>query len=112
MKEFKGCKNYTLISTETLEDVSSTAYTLVHDKTGARVVCVQNTDDNKCFMIGFKTPQSDATGVPHILEHSVLGGSDRYPVKDAMTEALPDNATEFDFIVPSSVWQFKDIKCK
>ena len=87
MREFKGCKNYTLISEEVLEDVSSTAYTLVHDKTGARVVCIQNDDDNKAFMIGFKTPQSDSTGVPHILEHSVLCGSERYPVKDAMTEA-------------------------
>ncbi len=95
MKEFKGCKNYTLISTETLEDISSTAYTLVHDKTGARVACVQNTDDNKCFMIGFKTPQSDATGVPHILEHSVLGGSDRYPVKDAMTEVSKGSLNTF-----------------
>ncbi|MBR4993482.1 MAG: insulinase family protein, partial [Lachnospiraceae bacterium] len=87
MKEFKGCKNYTLVSKEKLEDVSAVAYTLVHDKTGARVACIQNEDDNKCFMIGFKTPQSDSTGVPHILEHSVLCGSQKYPVKDAMTEA-------------------------
>ncbi|MBO4679935.1 MAG: insulinase family protein [Lachnospiraceae bacterium] len=95
MREFKGCKNYTLISKETLEDVSSTAYTLMHDKTGARVVCIQNEDENKSFMIGFKTPQSDSTGVPHILEHSVLCGSEKYPVKDALTEVSKGSLNTF-----------------
>ncbi|MBR6307007.1 MAG: insulinase family protein [Lachnospiraceae bacterium] len=95
MKEFKGCKNYTLIATEKLPDISSVAYTLKHDKTGARVVCILNDDENKGFMIGFKTPQSDSTGVPHILEHSVLCGSDRYPVKDALTEVSKGSLNTF-----------------
>lgn len=86
MKEFKGCKNYKLLATEVLDDISSTAYTLEHEKTGARVVLLENDDDNKGFIIGFKTPQDNSTGVPHILEHSVLCGSDKYPVKDAMTQ--------------------------
>lgn len=86
MSEFKGCKNYSIVATEELKDISTVAYTLVHDKTGARVVLLSNDDDNKAFMIGFKTPQDNSTGVPHILEHSVLGGSEKYPVKDAMTE--------------------------
>ncbi len=86
MKEFKGCKNYTLLATESLDDISTTAYTLEHVKTGARVVLLANDDENKGFIIGFKTPQDDSTGVPHILEHSVLCGSDKYPVKDAMTQ--------------------------
>ncbi len=86
MKEFKGCKNYTLIKTETLSDVGSTAYVLKHDKTGAGICLLANDDENKSFMIGFRTIPTDSTGVPHILEHSVLCGSERYPVKDAMTE--------------------------
>lgn len=86
MKEFKGCKNYTLLGREDLEDINSSAYTLVHDKTGAKIVLLANSDENKCFIIGFKTPPKDSTGVPHILEHSVLCGSEKYPVKDAMTE--------------------------
>lgn len=86
MREFKGCKNYTLVHTEELTDVDSTAYVLRHDKTGARVCLIANEDENKTFMIGFRTLPTDSTGVPHILEHSVLCGSDKFPVKDAMTE--------------------------
>ncbi|MBO4616409.1 MAG: insulinase family protein [Lachnospiraceae bacterium] len=95
MKDFKGCKNYTLVATEELPDISSVAYILVHDKTGARIACIANDDENKSFMIGFKTPQSDSTGVPHILEHSVLCGSERYPVKDAMTEVSKGSLNTF-----------------
>lgn len=86
MENFTGCKNYTLLEKEELSDVNITAYTLRHDKTGARVVLLSNDDENKTFIIGFKTPQENSTGVPHILEHSVLCGSEKYPVKDAMTE--------------------------
>lgn len=86
MKGFKGCKNYSLLNTEVLDDISTTAYTLEHEKTGARVVLLENDDENKGFIIGFKTPQDNSTGVPHILEHSVLCGSEKYPVKDAMTQ--------------------------
>lgn len=95
MTEFKGCKNYTLLSTEKLTDVDTVAYTLRHDKTGARVVLLSNNDDNKTFIIGFRTPQNDSTGVPHILEHSVLCGSDNYPVKDAMTEVAKGSLNTF-----------------
>ncbi|MCR5279051.1 MAG: insulinase family protein [Lachnospiraceae bacterium] len=95
MKEFKGCKNYTLINTEELKDIGATAYTLRHDKTGARVACIACDDDNKAFMIGFKTPQYESTGVPHILEHSVLCGSDKFPVKDAMTEVSKGSLNTF-----------------
>ncbi|MCR5310378.1 MAG: insulinase family protein [Lachnospiraceae bacterium] len=86
MKEFKGCKNYTVISKEELKDIGATGFVLRHDKTGARVVLLQCRDENKAFMVGFKTPQYESTGVPHILEHSVLCGSEKFPVKDAMTE--------------------------
>lgn len=86
MKEFKGCANYTLLYSEDLKDISSKAYVLKHNKTNARIALIQNDDDNKAFIAGFKTPQNNSTGVPHILEHSVLCGSEKYPVKDAMTE--------------------------
>lgn len=86
MRDFKGCKNYTLIGEEWLGDVASRAYVLKHDKTGARVCLISNDDENKTFVIGFKTIPHDSTGVAHILEHSVFCGSERYPVKDTMTE--------------------------
>ena len=84
--EDKEIKNYTLILKEELKDISSVAYVYEHNKTGARVSIISNDDKNKSFIIGFRTPQNDSTGVPHILEHTVLCGSDKYPVKDAMTE--------------------------
>ncbi len=95
MKEFKGCKNYTLISKEELKDISAVAYILKHDRTGARVVLLSCDDENKAFMVGFKTPQYESTGVPHILEHSVLCGSNKFPVKDAMTEVAKGSLNTF-----------------
>lgn len=95
MKLFTGCKNYTIIKSEELKDINAVGYVLVHDKTGARVALVQNDDDNKAFVIGFKTPQDNSTGVPHILEHSVLCGSRKYPVKDAMTEVCKGSLNTF-----------------
>ena len=95
MTEFKGCKNYTLVAKEKLEDINATAYTLRHNKTKARVVCLQNSDDNKAFMIGFKTPNNKGTGVAHILEHTVLCGSEKFPVKDAMTEVSKGSVNTF-----------------
>ncbi len=82
----KEIKNYTLVLKEELKDIASVAYVYEHNKTGAKVTVISNDDKNKSFIIGFRTPQNDATGVPHILEHTVLCGSDKYPVKDAMTE--------------------------
>ena len=66
---------YTIIKKESIEELNGTGYLLKHNKTGARVVVVSNEDDNKVFQIGFRTPPKDDTGVPHILEHSVLCGS-------------------------------------
>lgn len=95
MKEFNGHKSYTLVSKEILSDIDTTAYTLRHNRTGARIVLLQNDDENKSFIIGFKTPQNNSTGVPHILEHSVLCGSEKYPVKDAMTEVSKGSLNTF-----------------
>ena len=75
-------KNYTLLKEEEIEEMNGTAYMLEHDRTKAKVLLVLNDDKNKVFNIGFRTPPSDDTGVPHITEHSVLCGSRKFPVKD------------------------------
>ena len=77
---------YELIISEQIEEVGSKAYLLQHKKTRARVVVLENEDDNKVFDIGFRTPPTDSTGVPHIIEHTVLCGSKKFPVKDPFAE--------------------------
>ncbi len=75
-------KNYTLIKEEYLPDIKETGKLYVHNKTGARVVSIKSSDPNKVFCIAFKTLPNSSNGVCHILEHSVLCGSKKYPVKD------------------------------
>lgn len=67
--------NYELIQQKELKDLKSEGYLLRHKKSGARVLLMENDDENKVFTIGFRTPPEDSTGLPHILEHSVLCGS-------------------------------------
>ena len=86
---------YDLISTEELKDINSKGYLLKHKKTGARVVCIDNDDDNKVFYVGFRTPPEDSTGVPHIIEHSVLCGSKKYPAKDPFVELAKGSLNTF-----------------
>lgn len=88
-------KNYTVIKKEALEELDGTGYLLRHNKTGARVVVISNEDDNKVFQIGFKTPPKDDTGVPHILEHSVLCGSREFPMKDPFVELVKGSLNTF-----------------
>ena len=61
-----------------LRDLKSEGLVLRHKKSGARIAVISNDDDNKVFYIGFRTPAEDSTGVPHIIEHTVLCGSDKY----------------------------------
>ncbi len=75
-------KAYDLVEERDIKDLNSKGYLLKHKKTGAKIVFLENEDENKVFYIGFRTPPSDSTGVAHILEHSVLCGSRKYPVKD------------------------------
>ena len=77
---------YELILAEDIPEVNSKGYLLSHKKTKARVVVMENDDDNKVFDIGFRTPPTDSTGVPHIIEHTVLCGSRKFPVKDPFAE--------------------------
>lgn len=86
---------YELMQQEDLSDIKSKGYLFKHKKSGARVLLMENDDDNKVFAIGFRTPPSDSTGVPHIMEHSVLCGSRDFPVKDPFVELVKGSLNTF-----------------
>ncbi|WP_343208201.1 insulinase family protein [Anaerolentibacter hominis] len=86
---------YELIQKEELKDLNSTGYLYRHKKTKARVAVISNEDENKVFSIGFRTPPADSTGVPHIIEHSVLCGSRDFPVKDPFVELVKGSLNTF-----------------
>ncbi|WFS62712.1 insulinase family protein [Pseudodesulfovibrio thermohalotolerans] len=86
---------FTKIREMEIAELASTAVVYRHDKTGARVLSMMNDDENKVFGISFRTPPEDSTGVAHILEHSVLCGSDRYPVKEPFVELLKGSLQTF-----------------
>jgi Zn-dependent M16 (insulinase) family peptidase len=69
-----------------IPDIKALAYEATHTQTGAEVVHVHCHDEENLFSVGFRTPPSDSTGVAHILEHCVLAGSKKFPVKDAFNE--------------------------
>lgn len=77
------------------EDLHAKLLRLTHIGTGARIAVISNEDENKVFSIGFRTPPSDSTGVPHILEHSVLCGSREFPVKDPFIELAKGSLNTF-----------------
>ena len=86
---------YEIIFEKDVPDLSSHAFLLKHKKTRARVFILDNDDDNKVFCIGFRTTPKDSTGVPHIMEHSVLCGSDKYPLKDPFVELAKGSLNTF-----------------
>lgn len=86
---------YTVLMKCNIKDVNSQGYLLKHNKTGARVALLSNDDDNKVFYIGFRTPPKDSTGVAHIIEHTVLCGSDKFPVKDPFIELAKGSLNTF-----------------
>ncbi len=86
---------FTLIRQTSLSEVSGTVGLWRHDATGAEVLSVCNGDENKCFGVAFRTPPQDSTGVAHILEHSVLCGSEKYPVKEPFAELLKGSLQTF-----------------
>lgn len=79
-------KGYVLEEHRKIEELHGEGYVLRHRRSGARVLLVDNDDENKVFSIAFRTPPADDTGVAHILEHSVLCGSARFPSKDPFVE--------------------------
>lgn len=80
---------------EKVDELNSVARIFEHEKTGARLLHLENDDSNKVFSIGFKTPPSDDTGVAHILEHSVLCGSKKFPTKEPFVELIKGSLNTF-----------------
>ncbi len=95
MSSLETMKAYSLVEKRDLPEVKGTGYVLSHTKTKARVMVIVNEDNNKVFNIGFRTPPSDNTGVPHIMEHSVLCGSKNFPVKDPFVELCKGSLNTF-----------------
>ena len=93
--QLEQLKAYTVIEKREIKDLNSVSYLLKHNKTGARVALLSNDDDNKVFYIGFRTPPKDSTGVTHIIEHTVLCGSDKFPVKDPFIELAKGSLNTF-----------------
>ena len=83
------------IRSEEVKEAEGTAHTFVHEKTGARLFFLETADDNKVFSISFRTPPVDDTGVAHIVEHSVLCGSRKYPLKEPFVELVKGSLNTF-----------------
>src|SRR3989339_131945 len=77
-----------ILRVEQIPEIRVTAYEIEHEKTGARILPLHSADRENLFSIGFRTPPRDSRGVPHILEHSVLAGSEHYPLKDVFNELV------------------------
>lgn len=86
---------YEILDEHRVEEVQSDGFILRHKKSGARIAILSNNDDNKVFYIGFRTPPEDETGVPHIIEHTTLCGSKKFPVKDPFIELAKGSLNTF-----------------
>ena len=93
----EDCKSYELLSEQKISigAFETNALLLRHKKTGAKVALLENDDENKVFYVGFRTPPKDSTGVAHILEHSVLCGSEKFPLKDPFVELVKGSLNTF-----------------
>jgi len=81
--------------TSSVEEIKSTAYMFLHEKSGAPLLYIANDDDNKVFSITFRTPPTDCTGIAHIKEHAVLAGSERFPTKEPFVDLLKGSLQTF-----------------
>jgi Zn-dependent M16 (insulinase) family peptidase len=95
MREWKDLAAYELLNQKYVKELNSESYVLEHKKSGARLFLLSNEDENKVFSIGFRTPPCDSTGAAHILEHSVLCGSEKFPVKDPFVELVKGSLNTF-----------------
>ncbi len=86
---------FTLLDRQELKEVGGTASLWEHTVTKAQILSIKNTDENKCFGVSFRTPPSNSTGIAHIMEHSVLCGSKRFPVKEPFVELLKGSLQTF-----------------
>ena len=86
---------YNIIEMTTLDDVNSEGYLLEHKKTSAKIILINNSDENKAFSINFRTPPENDKGTTHIIEHSVLAGSKKFPLKDPYLELVKGSLNTF-----------------
>ena len=86
---------FKVLRVQIFADLRVTAYEIEHDKTGAKVLHLHSFDRENLYAIGFRTPPADSTGLPHILEHSVLAGSEKYPLKDVFKELMRSTLQTF-----------------
>ncbi|MDR5659610.1 insulinase family protein [Serpentinicella sp. ANB-PHB4] len=87
--------NFELQESKEVKELKGKSYLFSHIKSGARLLYIHNDDDNKVFSITFRTPPTDSTGLPHILEHSVLCGSRKFPTKDPFVELAKGSLNTF-----------------
>ena len=87
--------NYSKIAEKYIEEIKTNVSIFRHNKSNARICIMDNDDINKVFSIAFRTPPMDDSGLTHILEHSVLCGSKKYPVKDPFVELLKSSLNTF-----------------
>ena len=86
---------FKLLDAKRVAEINSDAKLFVHEQSGARLLYLGNDDDNKVFSITFRTPPEDSTGVPHIVEHSVLCGSRKFPIKEPFVELVKGSLNTF-----------------
>lgn len=86
---------FKLIEEKNIEELNSMTRLFEHEKSGARLMHLENDDDNKVFSIGFRTPPKNSNGLPHILEHSVLCGSRKFPTKEPFVELIKGSLNTF-----------------
>lgn len=86
---------FKLLKEQEVKEINSIARVFEHEKTGAKLLSLKNDDDNKVFSISFRTPPNDSTGLPHILEHSVLCGSRKFPMKEPFVELIKGSLQTF-----------------
>jgi Zn-dependent M16 (insulinase) family peptidase len=86
---------FDLVREERIPELNAQARLLRHVKTGAQLLSIENDDENKVFGVSFRTPPTDSTGIAHILEHSVLGGSQKYPLKEPFVQLIKGSLNTF-----------------
>lgn len=95
LEKLRELDAYCIVEQRTIKEMQSEGIVLEHKKTKAKLFLLSNEDDNKVFCIGFRTPPDDNTGLPHILEHSVLCGSEKFPLKDPFVELVKGSLNTF-----------------
>ncbi|NJK71257.1 MAG: hypothetical protein HC932_03320 [Thermales bacterium] len=88
-------ENFELVSHEFIHEYESDFYLYSHKQTKARILFIENDDENKVFNISFRTPVTNSKGIPHILEHSVLNGSKNYPLKEPFVNLIKSSMNTF-----------------